>query len=154
MADLATIAAVATIGSAVVGAGASVYSGYQSMLANEAAAKQEILAGKNEFAASQRDADERRLEAKLVASRAQAIAAASGGGGADQPTISKILTDIGERADFGVKSIMYGGAQRRDDYFNSASSRRVTGQSNFIGGLLRGLGSLAGGVGDWAEQTP
>lgn len=154
MADLATIAAVATIGSAVIGAGAAVYGGYQSKVANDMAAAQEIAAGKAEFAASQRDADERRLEAKLVMSRAQAIAAASGGGGADTPTISKILTDIGERANYGVQTVLYGGQARQDSYNASASARRVTGQSNFIGGLLRGLGSLAGGVGDWAEQTP
>lgn len=151
MASLATIAAVATIGSAVIGAGAAVYQGYQSNQAQILAAQQEEKAGKQEFAAAQREADDRRLEGKLIMSKALAAAAASGGGaGFDAPTITKILTDTGQRAEYGAQSAMYQGAARRDDYFNSASSRRSTGQFNFFGGLLKATGTLAGGVGDWA----
>lgn len=154
MAALATIASVATIAAAAISAGGAVYEGYQSQQANELEARQEKKAGDLEFASSQREADQRRLEGQLIMSRQQALAAASGGGaGADAPTITKILSDTGEAADLNSRNTIFQGASRRQDYFDSASARVATGQGNFFGGILRGLGSLAGGIGRYAEQT-
>ncbi len=149
MAALATIATVATIGSAVVGVGSAIWQGMESQKAQELAARQEMRAGKNEFAASQRTAQDRRLEGELIASRQLAAAAASGAGaGADAPTIVKILGDADARTKFGVQSELYAGRERQYDYYDSASTRRQTGSNNFIGGLLKGLGRGLGGVGD------
>lgn len=151
MASLTTLATVATIGSAVIGTGAAIYGGYQSQQAAETAARQEILAGKNEFAAAQRNAEERRLEGALISSKQQAMAAASGAGaGSDAPTIMKIMSETAARAQYGVDSEIYVGEQRRDDYFNSARARRETGRYNFMGGILSGVGKGLGGIGDWA----
>lgn len=154
MAALGTIATIATLAGTAITAGATIYSGMESQKAAEIAARQERLAGKNEFAAAQREADERRLEGQLIMSRQQAYAAASGGGaGQDAPTITKILTDTGARAEYGAQSVMYGGESRRDDYFRSASAREATGRYNFFGSIIRGIGIGAGGVGDWAAST-
>lgn len=152
MASLATIASVATIGAAVVGTGAAIYGGMAQKDAAEIAARQEILAGKNEFAAAQRSAEERRYEGAIISSRQQAIAAASGAGaGDDAPTIAKIMSETAARTQYGVDSEIYAGMSRRDDYFNSARARRQTGQYNFFGGILSGIGRGLGGVGDWAS---
>ena len=155
MASLATLATVATIGSAVIGTGAAIYGGMASQDAAEQAAQQDILAGKNEFAAAQRTAEQRRLEGALISSRQQAIAAASGAGaGDDAPTITKIMSETAARTQYGVDSEIYAGQQRRDDYTNSARARRETGRYNFFGGILKGVGTGLGGIGDWASQTP
>lgn len=161
MAALATVATVATIGAAVVGAGASVisaYSTYQQGEAQKAELNRQAAidekSGTAEFAASQREAEQRRLEGQLVMSRAQAYAAASGAGaGSDDPTISKILSDTGERAKFGSDSVLYQGQARRDDYFAEAAAKRTTGQNNFFGSILRSAGTLLGGVGHLAETS-
>lgn len=149
MAGLETLALVATIGSAVIGAGSAIYSGsVQQDMANQAA-DQEERAGKNEFAAAQRVAQQRRLEGELILSRQQAAAAASGAGSAsDAPTIAKIMSETAGRIEYGVDSEIYAGQQRMDDYNASARSRRQTGQYNFLGGILRGIGRGLEGVGD------
>lgn len=149
MASLATIATVATIGAAVVGTGAAIWQGMEQQKAQEAAARQDERNGREEFAASQRTAEERRLEGALISSRQLAAAAASGAGaGADAPTIVKILGDTDARTKYGVQSELYAGRERMYDSYDSASARRATGRNNFFGGLLKGLGRGLGGVGD------
>lgn len=161
MAALATIAPIIAITGAVVGAGASVFSAYSTYKQGEAQQQEayrqaavDETAGKNEYAAAQRDAKQKRLEGNLIMSRQQAYAAASGGGsGADAPTIAKILTDTGANAETNAQSVMYQGAARRDDYFNQAQARRISGQNNFFGSILSSIGTLAGGVGHLASST-
>lgn len=153
MASLATIATVATLAGTAVTAGATIYNGMQQQQMADEIAKQEELAGKNEFASSIHDAEERRLEGALVMSRQQAIAAASGAGsGSDAPTIMKILGDTAKRTQVGVESSIYQGAQRRDDYTRSARNRRITGQNNFFGSIAKAAGYGLGGFGDWASS--
>jgi hypothetical protein len=149
------------IAGTVIGAGAAIYSANQTY-EQGVAQKQEYdrqaavdeLAGKNAFAASQRDAEQRKLEGKLIMSRQQAYAAASGGGGgADAPTIAKILTDTGANAEQGARSVLYGGEQAQSDYFSAAQAKRITGQNNFMGSVLSSIGTLAGGVGHLVDST-
>lgn len=148
MATLATIATIATGAAAVIGAGASVYQGYLSYQAAQDAAHADEVAGTAEFASSQRDAQERRLEGALILSRQQAAAAASGGGaGNDAPTIVRLLSETVKRIDYGVASTMYGGESRRNLYYTSAENRRKTGVNTFLGSVLSGVGELAAGAG-------
>jgi hypothetical protein len=159
VAELATIATiiagVVSAGAAVVSTVSTIQAGAAQQQAMEAAAKRDELAGKNEFAAAQRQADERRLEGQLIMSKQQAYAAASGGGsGADAPTMAKILTDTGERVRMGTESVMYQGASARDDYFAAAEAKRTTGGADFFGSILKGVGTLAGGVGDALGRIP
>lgn len=155
MTALAGLGTALTIGAAVVGAGASVYSAYQTHEMGVAQQKEynreaavDELAGKNEYAASQREAEQKRLEAQLVMSRAQAYAAASGAGaGADDPTIVKILGEEGTKGKFNADSLLYAGEQGRDAYYSSAAAKRATGANIFLGSTLSAVGTLAGGIG-------
>lgn len=152
MAELATIASIAAIGSAVIGAGAAIYAGNASRDAAFATALREEAKGREEFAASQREAEERKLQGRLIQSRQQAIAAASGGGaGADAPTIVKLMTETARRTDYGVRSTLYAGESARQAYYDSAAARRRGGDRTFLGSIFTGLGGLAGGFGEWAE---
>lgn len=149
MASLATLATVATGVAAVVGAGASVYNGFLAKQEAEERAHEYEKLGTAEFAASQGDAFERRLQAQLVLSRQQAAAAASGGGaGADAPTIVRLMTETAQRGEYGAQSAMWGGQQRRNTYFTSAANTRKSGANALVGGLLDGIGMLIGGTGD------
>jgi hypothetical protein len=135
---------------AIVGAGASaagtIYSGWETRRAAEEAAKRDERAGQAEFAASQREAEERKLEGALVMSRQQAAAAASGAGaGDDAPTIVKLMTETAKRQRYGVESTLFGGRQRRQTYIETAQARRQTGDANFLGSILTGIGQAAGG---------
>lgn len=126
---------------------ASVYQGQQDKEAAYSAAKQEEGMGRDEFAAAQRDALDRRLEGELLMSRQQAAAAASGGGaGVSDPTIVRLLTETGERADYNAQTVTYGGGIRRNALFKSAEARRKSGDSSYIGGVLGGLGRFVGGA--------
>jgi hypothetical protein len=161
MAAIGTLGTVLAITGAVVGAGASVFSAYQTVQQGQAQQQElnreadvDTLAGKNAFAASQREAEQRQLEGKLIMSKAQAYAAASGGGaGADDPTIAKILTDTGDQAQYGADSVMYQGASQQSDYLASASAKRQTGQNVYFGSILRGVGTLASAAGGLASSA-
>lgn len=152
MAALPTIALVATGVAAVVGAGASVYGGIlANQEAQERAHEYEKL-GKQELAAAQQDAMERRLQGQLLLSRQQAAAAASGGGaGPEAPTIVRLMSETAKRIDFGAASDMYGGYSRRATYFASASASRRSGGNALIGGILDGVGTLLAGAGQTAS---
>jgi hypothetical protein len=116
-------------------------------------ATQEESQGNDELAAAQREALDRKWQAKLVQSRQQAIAAASGAGaGADAPSIVTIMAKTAERAQYGVESSMYGGQRRRDMLRLSARNRRITGQADRDGSLFTAAGTLAGGIGRFGER--
>ncbi|SDH08529.1 virion core protein, T7 gp14 family [Pelagibacterium luteolum] len=102
---------------------------------------------KEEFAASQRDALERRREGRLANSAAQARAAASGGGaGADAPTIMRIMGDIASRAEYGAQAALFGGESRRAGMFTQAEATRRTGRSQRRGSELSAMGTMFSGL--------
>lgn len=161
MAALATIATVAAGAAAVVGAGATIYNGYQQQKAfdqqeadatqaREDAAHAYEVSGRADFAGAQRDAQERRLQGALTLSQQQAAAAASGGGsGSDAPTIVRLMTETAERTEYGAQSAMYRGQESKNLADQSAANLRATkpGQSSsFVGSLIQGLGQLMGGA--------
>lgn len=104
--------------------------------------------GREEFAASQRDALERRREGVLANSRAQAVAAASGGGaGVDAPTIVRLMSGISQRAEYGAQSALYGGEQRRAGAYTQAGATRRTGRSQQRGYNMSAAGTIFSGLG-------
>lgn len=161
MAGLATLGTIVGIAGTVVGAGAAIYSaketydqGVAQQQEYDRQASVDTLVGKNEYAAAQRESEQRQLEGKLIASRAMAYAAASGGGtGGDDPTIAKILTDNGDRAAYSQASVMYNGQAMQDNYDAQASAKRISGQNSYFGAVMRSFGTLAGGIGHLAEST-
>ena len=146
MAWLAAAAPFIMAGAAVVGAGAAVYGG---MVANEqaqASAKEKISLGKERFASAQRETLEAKLAGRLAQSRQLAMAAASGAGGADSPSIVKLMTETGERSEYAAEVSMYRGYSERDYYTRSAANDRSEGKASLLGGVLRAAGTLAGGL--------
>lgn len=140
------VLAVAGIVAAGATAAATIYAGSETKKASYEAAKRDETTGMAEFASAQREAQERTLEGKLVMSRQQAAAAASGAGaGDDAPTIVRLMTETSKRAQYGVESTMYGGRARRQGYFDGAQARRQTGDASFLGSILTGVGQFAEG---------
>ena len=105
---------------------------YQASLRDAQASAMEQSAGQ-ERAASQRGAVEQRRQGRLVGSRAQAFAAASGGGALD-PTVVNLLGDLGNEADFRAATALYQGedAARGREY--SAVLQRAAGQGDLYAG--------------------
>jgi hypothetical protein len=146
---LETIALGLTAASAVVGAGAQVYSGIQADKAAKKQALQLQTQGQAEFASAQRDALEARLQGKLLESRQMAAAAASGGGaGLDAPSIVKLMSETGDRTEYAAQAAMYAGVRKKQYYNDEAANARSAGRNNLIGSVLSSFGTLAGGFGD------
>lgn len=137
------MAELALIGSLVQGAG-TIIGGIAANNAAQAEADQMEARGKEEFAASQRDAEQRRKEGQIANSRVQAIAAASGAG-ADAPTIVRIMQDTAGTAELNAQTDLYGGRQRRAGMRDSARARRAEGEASLLGSIFSGVGQGLGG---------
>lgn len=147
--------AVGSIGGAgsalsAIGTGLGLVGTVASASSANRAAQQDALnmeaQGKEDLAASQREAMSKRREGALVNSRAQALAAASGGG-ADDPTIVRLMTNTAKDADYNARTVMYGGKSRQMGLNQSATARRREGKSSLLGGVLGGFGKALGSFG-------
>lgn len=78
-------------------------------------------------ATSQREAEAQRHSAKLLASRALAVAAASGGGATD-PTVTNIIGDIISQGAYRAALAMYEGEEEAKQSEYAAKTLRATGQ--------------------------
>lgn len=157
MADPLTLITVAGATAALAGAAVTAYGtiegGRRSQEVAERQAALEEAQGRDEFAAAQREAFERRLESKLALSRQQAIAAASGGGaGPDAPTIVKIMESTAQRGAYGAEATTYRGIRLRDALYSSASARRRTGANDFQGSIYSAVGTALGGIGNFGRS--
>lgn len=109
-------------------------------------AQQMEMRAKEETAAAQREAQDKRREASLINSRAQAIAAASGAGaGTDAPTIVRIMSDTAGRGEYNAQSALYGGYSRAAGLRDSAKGRRAEGKASLLGSVFGGFGSALKG---------
>src|ERR1051325_11422191 len=132
------------IGSVVSGVGTIAAGAAENNAAKFEAAQMEQKA-KEEVAASQRDAIAKRREGAILNSRAQAVAAASGGGaGTDAPTIVKLMGQTAGEADYNAQTAMYGGYSRAAGLQDSAKARRASGKASLLGSVIGGFGSMAG----------
>ncbi|MCO5159621.1 MAG: hypothetical protein M9939_00675 [Mesorhizobium sp.] len=137
------MAALPIIGALISGVG-TIASGIAANNAAQQEAMQLEEKGKEELAASQRDADQKRREGALINSRQQAVAAASGAGaGMDAPTIVKLMTDTAGQAEYNAQVDLYGGKSRKEGLFNAAANRRREGKASLLGSVLGGFGSFA-----------
>jgi hypothetical protein len=153
IAAVAAIGAVATIAAVGIKAQGQVQEGQATQQNAYATAADYESQGREEFAAAQRDALEAKYQGKLVESRQQAIAAASGGGaGSDAPTIVKLLTDTGERTDEAAAIAQYRGIMTEERYYTAAREKRATGDASLAGSQLGALGTVLGGFGTLAGR--
>src|ERR1700749_4508237 len=101
---MAALGAVASVISAIGGIASGVAANNEAKFE----AQQQEAQGKEAFASSQRDADQKRKEAEIVNSRAQALAAASGGG-ADDPTIVQLMTQTTGQGEYNAQADLFKG---------------------------------------------
>lgn len=107
-----------------------------------------------ERATAQRRAYEERRKATLVGSRAQAVAAASGGGALD-PTVLEITGDIAGEGEYNALTQMFTGEERALGLENEAALRRYEGDEALRAGKIRkkqakiaAIGTLLSGLGE------
>lgn len=87
-------------------------------------------------AAGQRNAEDERLKATLLASRALAVAAASGGGASD-PTVTKVITDIAGRGAYNAGMALYNAEEQARQLTTGAEAERYGGRIAEAGGKQR-----------------
>ncbi|RWL14888.1 MAG: hypothetical protein EOR57_31575 [Mesorhizobium sp.] len=110
-------------------------------------AQQLEMKAKEETAAAQREALDKRREGAIINSRAQALAAASGAGaGTDAPTIVKLMGKTAGEAEYNAGTSMYGGLSRAAGLRDSAKGRRASGKASLLGSVFSGFGSAASGI--------
>lgn len=126
----------------LIAAGGSLMQGAAAKRAADAEAVQLEARGKEDFAASQQEAQQKRREGALINSRQQALAAASGAG-ADAPTIVKLMTDTAGQAEYNAQTSMFGGTQRKKGMFDSANARRAEGNAALVGSVFDAAGKTA-----------
>lgn len=151
MAQLATIATIASVAGTVVSAVGTIAAGQAAARDAEFQAQQLDIQAKDEFAASQREAEEIRRNKELVLSRQQALASASGMGATDDSIVSLAA----ETAGFGKYqelSALAAGAMRRRNAEYGAASARATGQAQKTGALFQAGGTILGGFGNVFQQ--
>jgi hypothetical protein len=103
----------------------------QGNFANQAAksqARQMRAMALREEASSQREAMEERKASRLLASRAKAMAGASGAG-IDDPTVNKILGEIDATGEYNALVAMYEGTMKARDTRFQADATREEGRS-------------------------
>jgi hypothetical protein len=144
--ELATLATIATIGSAVVGAGGSLIAGQNAKQAGDWEAAQLKRKAAEETAAGQRGALEKRADADKVMSRQVALAAASGAGTAT-PTVLDLVEEAAGRGEFFAQGEMYGAKSRAAGMKDQAKAAKMKGQMAESASYLSAFGDLLGGVG-------
>ncbi|TCL70652.1 hypothetical protein [Rhizobium sp. BK251] len=156
MAEIAAIGAwlssnigtVATVAGTALTAAGTLAAGKAEKTNQDYIAKQEDQKANEEMAAAQREAQQNRKEAIFANSRAQALAASSGGGaGSDAPTIVKLMSDTAGQGELNAGTTLYGGVQRAAGLRDSAKGRRAAGRASYLGSQLGAFGQVASGVG-------
>lgn len=153
MAGFSTIASVLSIGGSIIGGLGRIYGGAAEKASDYKSAADLENYGRAEFAASQREALDVKFQGDLVQSRQRALAAASGGGAADEGMLV-IADQTAARERYAIDSVIFKGADTRKRYFDAARAKRESGDSSLIGGVLGGIGYTAGGIGSWASSIP
>lgn len=153
MGQLAALAPYIGIATAALGAYSQIESG------KAAAANQHLQAIQDERDANaaqveaQGVAFNERRRAKILRSRALAVAGASGAGVSD-PTVVNILGDIDAEGEVRALNALYEGDYLAQGLRSGAKSRRAMGSALRTAGNLNATATLAGGVSTFAEQNP
>lgn len=120
----------------------------RARLAAEFEAVEAERAGKASIAVAQRQMLEEQRKGRVLASRALAVAAASGGGASD-PTIINILADTEGAASYNAAVALYEGESRARQLRLQAAGARLSGSEAVLEGASRNFGAklTAGGYG-------
>lgn len=142
---MAQVAIPLLIASTAASAAGSIMGGNaQRASANFQAAQLEQQAGQ-ERASAQRKAILDRERADLAGSRIQALAAA-GGGGATDPTVEKLRTDVAGRGEYEALSSLFTGEERARGMESAAGARRYEGQVARRAGVIGAVAQVGQGA--------
>jgi len=134
----------------IVGTGLSVVSGIQQGKAQAAAleyeAQQNERRAKEERAAAQRSALDKKSETEAVLSRQRALAAASGAG-LLTPSVIDIYEETAQRGAYHEQAERYGGESRAAGYRDAANANRLKASAAKSGATLSALATGFSGLG-------
>jgi hypothetical protein len=135
----------------IISAAGTLIQGSSAKQQGEAAGLQmEHVAGQ-ERAGSQRVSAERRKSARYLASRAKALAAASGAT-ADDPTVTNILNDIDAEGEYGALAAMYEGEERARGLEYGAKIARKQGQAAMTSSTISAGSTILAGGSSWYDK--
>lgn len=134
----------------------------QSKSAAKFEAGQYIQQAGQERATAQRQSIEERRAARLAESRAIAVAAASGGGASD-PTVTKIVGNLAAQGEYNALSALYTGEEAARgletaamgslyEGNNAASSYRIKGSAYRSAARNTAIGTALDGIGSFFEK--
>lgn len=145
------MAALSVIG-ALVSAAGSIVGGIAANNQAKAQAQAMTVRAGEERAASQREAIDRSREAKLVMSRQQAVAAASGGGAAD-PTVVNLMAGVAARGDYNSATALYEGETKGRGLEYQATLTRMQGRQAMFAGFINGASSILSGFSNFQSYA-
>lgn len=109
-----------------------------------------------EMAVASMAASEEQRKSALIASRAMAVAAASGGGALD-PTVVKILQGIDAEGDLASATQLYNGGERARGLTDQAKASRYEGALYRAAGKKKAMGTVLSGLNNvaatWGSST-
>ena len=111
---------------------------YQAKLAEQQAKEKQAIQAKK--------AEDEKLQGQLAESRAIALAAASGAGGIETPSVADTIGDIHERAYENMLAQLYSGEAARNYGDAQASLYRSKGKAAATQGMIGATGSLVSGM--------
>ncbi len=132
--------------STVVTAGGQLAAGQAAQMGAEHEAKQLEQQGKEEYASSTREAQERRREADLLISAARARGAGSGADASDVGMIERV-GEIESAGDYNVLASLFEGKVKKQSLFNQAAASRWGGKVAYKAGRTQALGTAIKGGG-------
>jgi hypothetical protein len=134
--------ALGLIGTGLSAAG-TIYSGIKAKQSADYESDLLKQRGDQEKAIASREAADRTLEKKLVGSRQQAIAAASGAG-VDNPTVNSLMAKTEQRGTYNAMLEMYSGTQAKNDLYAQADVRKSEGKSALLGSFIEAGAGIYG----------
>jgi hypothetical protein len=141
MPQMPVIAMVAMAASAAVSAAGTIAAGNaQRATLDNQAAQMNQQAGQ-ERAVAQRNAYAQQKNTEYALSRAQAVAAASGGG-ADDPTVGKVESDIAGQGEYNSLTALYSGEEKARGLEYGAQNKLLEGESAHDSGVIGGVTTL------------
>lgn len=136
----------------MVSAGTAVRTGTAQKNASYFTAKQQDDAANNVLAAGQRTAMNEDLKAKLLASRAMAVAGASGGD-VGSPGVTKVIADIAGRGAYNAGIALYDAEDKARTLRLGATASRYEGDVMQSGGQSKAAAYMFGAAGNAATAA-
>lgn len=137
------MAALSLIGS-LIGAFGSIMQGNAAAAQAKGQAKMLEKRAEEERAVSHREAIRKTREARMLQSRGQAVAAASGGGAAD-PTVVNLLGGVGAEGAYQSGLALYEGETKGRGLEFEAKLKRMEAKQQKLSGFINGFSSLLSG---------